>query len=56
MYTCRQIPPYTSLAATCPFFNASMMKLSSGGSLEVGDEVLALSGLLDAGEDHLGAL
>ena len=30
--------------------------LGAAGALEVGDEVLALSGLLDAGEDHLGAL
>ena len=30
--------------------------LGAAGALEVGDEVLALSGFLDAGEDHLGAL
>ena len=30
--------------------------LGAAGALEVGDEVLALSGLLDTGEDHLGAL
>ena len=30
--------------------------LGAAGALEVGDQVLALGGLLDTGEDHLGTL
>ena len=30
--------------------------LLAAGALEVGDQVLALGGLLDTGEDHLGTL
>ena len=30
--------------------------LDAAGGLEVGDQVLALGGLLDTGEDHLGTL